>query len=352
MMEQRKRRSPIRERLAADMAKRIRNNEFPAYSMMPSIRELAARYEASPRTVEAALRRMCETDLLQRIPNRGFRVQPPAEGNARIAILYQEHGTRSHRPDIAAAAGRRLAEYGYMWDSFDLRIGLPAIGMLRERYAGVLFAQQVHDRAYMECVIASGIPQVTAGWETELDQPASYVDRDALIRSTVRMLYDMGHREIALMVLDRERYFYPLIVRGFLAVRAELGLADDEGALAVMRQPGELGAYLRCRELLKQKRRPTAIIASRDYQACGIQQACEAENLTVGRDISLVGYDDIGWPGGRGFLTTYAEPCEELGRVAADILHSLLSGDGGPVRREVKPVLKLRRTLCPIPAEK
>ena len=74
MAEMKKRRSPIMERLMVDMEQRIRDNEFSVNSMMPSIRVLAAHCSASPRTVESALRGMCERKLLQRVPNRGFKV--------------------------------------------------------------------------------------------------------------------------------------------------------------------------------------------------------------------------------------------------------------------------------------
>ncbi len=349
MEKVKKRRSPIMERLMADMEQCIRDNEFSVNSMMPSIRVLAARYSASPRTVESALRQMCDRNLLQRVPNRGFKVlENGTSGNARIAILHQAHGMLDPRPAIAAAIYNRLDFYGYQWDSFDLMERRPELEFLKENYAAVIFARQLHRGDYAERLTRSGMIQVIAGRETDVDVPSSYVDREALIRSTVRMLFDMGHRDIALVVRHEDRYFYPRMIRAYHEILAELGLRDDENSLAVMRHDFELGAYLCGRDLLNRSHLPTAVIVSRDYQACGVHQACIEKGLVVGRDISLIGYDDIGWTAGRDFLTTYVEPCEELGGAAVDVLRSILTGDGGMLQREVKPALKMRRSLAPI----
>ena len=156
----------------------------------------------------------------------------------------------------------------------------------------------------------------------------------------------------ALIVRSETDYFYPRMIEAYYEVLADSGMSGNRNALVVMSQSFELGAYLACRDLLKRACRPTAIIASRDYQACGVYQACMAQNLLPGRDISIISYDDIGWSAGREILTTYSEPCEELGAAAVDILHDMLSGNGGPRHREAVPVLQMRRTLAPIPLDR
>ena len=352
MSSQKERRSPVMERLIEDLEHRIQQHVFPVHSMLPSIRALAAEYAASPRTVESALHRMCQRGRLIRIPGRGFCVpENRAMETCRIAILHQEHGIRDPRPQITAAIGRRLTHYGYLWDMLDLRMQQPDIGMLKKNYAGVIFSRQLHDACYMKQVADADILRVTAGRETDLNEPASYVDREKWIRSVVQMLHAMGHRKIALIVRSEQDYFYPRMIRAYRAALVEFGMCEHGNALAVMPQNFELGAYLACRDLLKGGRCPTAIIASRDYQACGIYQACVAHDLLPGRDISIIGYDDIGWPAGREMLTTYSEPCEELGAAAVDILHGLLSGEEGSLHREVVPALQMRRTLAPVPRE-
>ncbi|MBO5690152.1 MAG: GntR family transcriptional regulator [Lentisphaeria bacterium] len=268
MNSQKERRSPVVERLIVDLEHRIQQHVFPVHSMLPSIRALAAEYAASPRTVESALRRMCQRGRLIRIPGRGFCVpENRVMETCRIAILHQEHGIRDPRPQITAAIGRRLTHYGYLWDMLDLRMQQPDIGMLKKNYAGVIFSRQLHDARYMKQVADADILRVTAGRETDLNEPASYVDREKWIRSAVQMLYAMGHRDVALVVRSETDYFYPRMIKAYFEVLAELGMNDGKNALAVMPQNFELGAYLAGRELLRGAHRPTAIIASRDYQS-------------------------------------------------------------------------------------
>ncbi len=344
-----KRRSPVSTRLIDDLERRIRCGEFVANTMLPSIRVLAVEYSASPRTVETALRRMCELSMLQRVPNRGFKVlEHQAIGNAKVAIIYQAHGVSDPRPEIGTAICERLEHYGYAYDAYDIRMRMVDPEYLKNNYAAVIFARQFHESNLSSRLVELGVRQVIAGMEEFNDLPASFVDRAALIDGTLRTLYDMGHRQIALVVRNTDRYFYPNLLRQYHLSMESLGLDHGKETIAVMERDFELGAYLCGRELLSRSRRPSVIVVSRDYQACGVHQACLEAGLTVGKDISIIGYDDIGWPAGHEFLTTYVEPCRELGYTAVEILRSMLTGDGGPLQREVKPVLKIRKSLSPL----
>lgn len=344
-----KRRSPVSTRLIDDLERRIRSGEFAANTMLPSIRMLAGDYSASPRTVESALHKMCERSLLQRVPNRGFKVlEHEAIGNAKIAIIYQAHGSSDPRPEIGTAICDRLDYYGYSYDAFDVLMRSVDPAYLKENYAAVIFARQFYRADISRQLSELGVRQVIAGLETPSDLPASFVDRAALIDSTLHMLYDMGHRNIALVARSTDKYFYPRMIRQYHQSMEELGLDHSDATIAVMERDFELGAYLCGRELLTRPRRPSVIIISRDYQACGVHQACLEAGLTVGKDISLIGYDDIGWPAGHEFLTTYIEPCRELGFTAVEILRSILNGDHAQLQREVKPALKMRKSLVPL----
>jgi LacI family transcriptional regulator len=75
----------------------------------------------------------------------------------------------------------------------------------------------------------------------------------------------------------------------------------------------------------------------------GAMRAVRALNLSVPRDISIVGFDDFEWvdcfePG----LTVMAQPCEEIGRQAAVLLIERIASVGGPRR-----TIRLDGTLTP-----
>jgi LacI family transcriptional regulator len=67
--------------------------------------------------------------------------------------------------------------------------------------------------------------------------------------------------------------------------------------------------------------RPTAIFAANNFLAIGAQHAIEEMGLTVPEDVALVGLDDlpaemVTFP----FLTVAAQPAEEMGRRAVELL--------------------------------
>ena len=76
------------------------------------------------------------------------------------------------------------------------------------------------------------------------------------------------------------------------------------------------------------KKPPTAICCMNDEMALGAIQTIKARNLRVPEDISVTGFDDIHyakyWDPG---LTTMAQPAEEIGKMAMDLLLRSIEGE-------------------------
>jgi DNA-binding LacI/PurR family transcriptional regulator len=85
-------------------------------------------------------------------------------------------------------------------------------------------------------------------------------------------------------------------------------------------------AVLASRELLSSRSRPDAIFCANDYMALAAIQIAQKEfGLDVGRDISIVGFDDVrpaGWP--LFDLTTFVQPAQLMADRVADLLHQQL----------------------------
>jgi LacI family transcriptional regulator len=88
---------------------------------------------------------------------------------------------------------------------------------------------------------------------------------------------------------------------------------------------------------------PTAIFASMDDRALSWMDALRERGLRVPEDISVVGFDDAPAAAVAG-LTTIRQPCEELGRLAARMLHDLLHGRPAAECRAELPVELIVRT--------
>lgn len=146
------------------------------------------------------------------------------------------------------------------------------------------------------------------------------------VRDAMRHLLALGHRRIGFitgrmdMVCSHDR------LQGYREGLAEVGLEYDPELIRegdFMQPTG----FRQAQSLLQLPEPPTAIFASNDVMAFGVMDAAKAAGLTVGRDISIIGFDDIPmasqvYPA----LTTVRQPLAGMGEAALDMLVTLLQG--------------------------
>jgi DNA-binding LacI/PurR family transcriptional regulator len=79
------------------------------------------------------------------------------------------------------------------------------------------------------------------------------------------------------------------------------------------------------REILTARPRPTAVVAANDLMALGVMKASRAEGLSIPRDLSVVGFDDIAFASlADPPLSTVCLPRDALARGAtAALINSL-----------------------------
>jgi DNA-binding LacI/PurR family transcriptional regulator len=165
-------------------------------------------------------------------------------------------------------------------------------------------------------------------------------------------LVELGHRRVASIVptlvpdertgpVDAsrlERAAYHVDRERLEGIRAGLGGAP----LATPERPvhecanGQDAAAAVVRELLTADARPTAIVATTDQLALGAVRACAEHGLEVGRDVSVVGFDDVP-EAARAGLTTIHQPLVEKGDAAG----RLLIGAGGELGEAVELPVEL-----------
>ena len=185
-------------------------------------------------------------------------------------------------------------------------------------------------------------------WSWEIT--STWVDHGKATLHAVRTLVSMGHRRIGLVTRSPDTYFYGKSLEGYVAGLEEAGLPLDR-TLIVESEGGHdnLTSYFTAKRLLNVHPVPTAIVAARDYHAHGAYSAFTEAGYVVGRDVSLIGFDDVTWPEGRDFLTTFREPNYELGVVAAEMLiDRIVHGWRPPEKREIECPFILRRSAGPL----
>lgn len=214
--------------------------------------------------------------------------------------------------------------------------------------------QAVVDGVVLECVadpsplldvaLGRGVPIVSSTELPGRDVPVVAVrDRDAA-KQAAQHLAALDHQHVG-VITDRRSgddsagVAVPVEAAAATAKDRDsglriLGFADGlpEANLEVVAAPrntrgdGELAAA----HLLDRHDRPTAIMTVSDVLAAGVLDAVGARGLTPGRDVSVVGFDDVALAGDLG-LTTIRQPIWDKGRWAARRLLEPEAVDRGPI---------------------
>ena len=170
-------------------------------------------------------------------------------------------------------------------------------------------------------------------------------------RAAIEYLVSQGHRKIAHITDGGNLYASPERLRAFKDVLTENKIeVKDEFVLKVKGSDTQEG-YAACKQLLTLKSRPTAIFAYNDRMAFGAYEAIQEAGLIVGKDISVVGFDnqphfaDSLKPG----LTTVQLPHYAMGAWAAQRLLDQLQNSESTtsIRHQIDCALVVRESVGP-----
>ena len=350
-----KKRSPTVERIENELRGRIAAGVYSAHSYMPAERELSQELDVSRRSVSAALMRLAEDGLVIQTPGRGTRVLPPADCLARdlVAVVCDffrpNASLGSEGLAILPGIEDTLSRLGYRYELKSCDRLAASIDTLLERYGALVFLELSGGKEPILELERRRVPFVVANLEwDDVEVSATWVDHRKSTMKAVKTLADFGHRRIAYIGSEPDQYFYGKAQAGYIAGLAEAGIPLDESLIAVAEGTPALDSYLATRAFFGLPEPPTAIVAARDKYAEGVCRAVREAGLVIGRDVSVIGFDDITWPQDEPFLTTFREPCYEMGAVAAEMLSErIVGGWRPPEKRELEAPLILRRSAGP-----
>ncbi len=208
----------------------------------------------------------------------------------------------------------------------------------------------------------AGDAAVLAGWNVPVVQVmrrlpgarlGAVVPDNALgARVAAERLLALGHRRIAFLGGSEATDVTTERVGGYRAALEAAGIAVDPG-LIVPSALNRGGGVEALRTVVALDRPPTAALCFSDVVAFGVLDALNEAGLGVGRDFSVVGFDDVA--GARHTLpplTTVAVYPKELGRRSAAALLRRMSGPGEPAGENIlTPSLVVRGTCGPAPRE-
>lgn len=169
-------------------------------------------------------------------------------------------------------------------------------------------------------------------------------------RQLAEYLYDCGHRKIsALFYGQPPQGAYDEFYERYQGARDFLwkkGIALNP--LLTLERNGLSDFQLAQRgyQILRERERPSAILAQRDGIAMAIYELPASHRQRIPDELSIVGFDDI--PSAAYLvptLTTVRYPSEALAAAAVDILKRLDQGETGPLQISISPRLLVRQSV-------
>jgi len=343
--------------ITKELRKRISNGTYRVHSYLPSERQLAAEFHTSRLTVAKAMKALAQDRLVLRSPGRGTRVLPVLErlSHPTIGLIHGEFRAMeaaSLRDSLETLQGVRdtLERFGFKYETVPMEQGGTfQVQECLNRFGALISVEEPVGVEELLELERQHQPVVVAKLETGADIGATWVDHRAPILQAVRTFVNFGHERIAFVGRERRFGFYAKAQDAYLAGLQEAGLPVDESLIGVCEKTDALSGYSAANSLLRSSNRPTAVMAARDCIAEGVCRAIEEAGLEVGHHVSVIGFDDTTWPDGRAFLTTFREPCYEMGAAAAEMLiQRIVDGDRPISKRKFETPFLLRRTAGPL----
>jgi DNA-binding LacI/PurR family transcriptional regulator len=202
----------------------------------------------------------------------------------------------------------------------------------------------------------SGLPIVALDVERWAGASIIAVDDVAGAREAARHLAELGHRDVA-VILIAQHPDTPVDERQGISARRLSGIRHGFAAagagdvrLRILSAPVSEEGGRAAFEALAAGPMPTAVVTMSDVTAIGVMNAATDAGLKLPEELSVVGFDDIpaaAWVTPR--LTTVHQPIREKGRLAAlRLIDAIGSGEGRTHSREILPTrLAVRGSTAP-----
>jgi LacI family transcriptional regulator len=237
-----------------------------------------------------------------------------------------------HQPPVFVLGDRDASERAYLHRLLDQRVD------------GIIFwpSDETIPDPYLQEVWDRGVPLVAV----DRRMPATHADFSgtddtAGARLAADHLLDLGHRRLAFInagtistFVDRRRAFEERVMARAGATCCEVTCPKPVSTSCSETQwydggrvPAHCDSLEVSRGLLRDARRPTAILCACDWMALGVYTAAAEMGLVIGRDLSVIGFADLREASMlEPALTTVRQDAEAIGRTAAELILDRIEG--------------------------
>ncbi len=162
-------------------------------------------------------------------------------------------------------------------------------------------------------------------FSSNLGVPGVHIDNAQAAAQAMTHLYDLGHRRIGVVTGPLDS---PLSLDRLCGTKSCASAHEADGSLLVTM--GDFSIASGCRaaeELLDRAEPPTAVFCFNDEMAIGVIDTARRRGVSVPRQLSVVGFDDIRFARHvEPALTTIAQPMRDIGHGTVGLLLEILGG--------------------------
>jgi LacI family transcriptional regulator len=218
----------------------------------------------------------------------------------------------------------------------------------QKRVDGIIFGSVRINDSNINNLSAQGLPYITYHRKLE-NKNSNYVISDDTIgiKIAVKHLVDLGHKNIAYISGPTEFSTGINRLKGFIEARNIFNLNNSNN---LIREGGysEYQSWQVTKEIINLTPRPSAIIAANDLMAISALDCILHHGLSVPKDISLIGYDNINLAShARIQLTTISIDKKDMAKKTANLLIKEIinkKNSSKLIQIKLKPKLIVRKT--------
>lgn len=220
--------------------------------------------------------------------------------------------------------------------------------LLQKKVDGIIIATGIEKKEILEQLLAKNLPIVLIAREMPLVSVETVVVDDyAGGCLAANHLLELGHTKIAILAENQKVSSSRERMRGFRQTMADAGISFDENWLKICDYKVEDGKK-NTLELLQNVNLPSAIFACNDLLAVGALQAAKQLKIEIPTELSIISFDNtILASVTNPTLTTIAQPMEQMGKLAVDLIVEHIKGDKHAKQRIVfRPELIIRESTA------
>ncbi len=326
------------KQLADALHKEINRGVFVPGDMLPSMDDLAAKYEINKATVRQAINELAHSGVIYSVPAKGTFVSDAskvrsATGSKCLNIGWissvQDKGcVGGYHSEMMRAAQQAVQQIGGRFLVFS------SINMSNEAFWTMI------RQAELDGALLVGTPHQEPLLHLLDDSMPAVILNDKFLGRRIRSIYidnedggflaakhllESGHRKLALVTGPRKLRVVKERLMGAETACGNYGITP-ESLLVVESDFSPEGGMTAMRDILASGQKPTGIFFFNDEMACGaLRYLYEQTAFLVPDDFSMVGFDDISWARlSHPPLTTVHVETELMGTKAVDVLADLI----------------------------